>query len=128
VVKPCAGRGAAFGDLDNDGAIDVVMTVLGGSPLILHNKSSNGNWLTLSLRGRNSNRDGFGARVIVNGQTRISTAAGSYGSSSDKRVHFGLGNAATAAVDIAWPSGIKQHLDVWSTNRLIEVVEPEKGK
>jgi hypothetical protein len=75
-----------------------------------------------------SNRDGFGARITVNGQTRFATAAGSYASSSDKRVHFGLGNFEKASVDIAWPSGIKQHLDMNRVNQVIEVIEPEKGR
>lgn len=103
-----AGRGAAFGDLNNDGWVDVVMTVLGGRPMIFRNCGGNAHWLTLSLVGTRSNRDGFGARIQVNGQTQYATSAGSYVSASDKRVHFGLGDADKATVDIKWPSGTHQ--------------------
>ena len=92
-----AGRGAAFGDLNNDGWTDIVMTVLGGKPLVFRNRTAAAaHWLTLSLRGTRSNRDGFGARVLVNGQSQYATSAGSYASASDKRVHFGLGAASSA--------------------------------
>src|SRR5437588_737682 len=70
-----AGRGAAFGDLNNDGSIDVVMTTLSGSPQLYLNRGSKQHWLTLTLRGTRSNRDGYGARVQVNGQTRFATSA-----------------------------------------------------
>jgi hypothetical protein len=120
---PVAGRGAAFGDLDSDGRIDVVMTVLGGAPVVFHNKAAGGHWLTLALRGTRSNRDGFGARVLVNGQSQYCTAAGSYVSSSDKRVHFGLGASVTADVEIRWPSGTVQKLSGVSVDRILPVTE-----
>src|SRR6266702_4740207 len=78
ITIPVAGRGLAFGDLNNDGWMDAVMTVLGGHPLMLMNRGGNRHWLTISLRGTRSNRDGLGARVRVNGQTRFATTAGSY--------------------------------------------------
>src|SRR6266516_3515070 len=90
VTVPVAGRGAAFGDLNNDGWEDAVMTSLGGHLLVLINRGGKQHWLVISLRGTRSNRDGLGARVRVNGQTRFATAAGSYLSASDKRLHFGL--------------------------------------
>ena len=107
---PVAGRGAAFGDLNNDGWMDVVTTSLGESPQFYFNRRGQFHWLTITLRGKRSNRDGFGARVQVNGQTRFATAAGSYLCSNDKRLHFGLGSAETADVEIRWPSGIRQVL------------------
>jgi hypothetical protein len=107
---PVAGRGAAFGDLNNDGWIDVVTTSLGDHPQIFMNYGGNSHWLTITLRGKRSNRDGFGARVQVNGQIRFATAAGSYLSSSDKRLHFGLGSARSADIEIKWPSGVHQFL------------------
>src|SRR4029077_7979907 len=67
---PLAGRGAAFGDINNDGYIDVVMTVLGGAPQVFMNQASGNHWITISLCGTRSNRDGLGARVAVNGQVR----------------------------------------------------------
>src|SRR5262249_4553295 len=68
-----AARGTAFGDLNNDGWIDVVMTALGEHPRVFMNRGGIGHWLTITLRGTRSNRDGLGARVRVNGQTRFAT-------------------------------------------------------
>ena len=123
---PVAGRGAAFGDLNNDGWQDVVMTYLGGHPQVFMNRRGKQHWLVISLRGTRSNRDGFGARVKVNGQTRFATSAGSYASSSDKRLHFGLGAMEKANVEIFWPSGIHQALNDVHADQFLEVREPEK--
>jgi enediyne biosynthesis protein E4 len=123
---PTASRGAAFGDLNNDGWEDVVVSVLGGAPQVFLNRGGSRHWLVISLRGTHSNRDGFGARVRVNGQTRYATAAGSYLSSSDKRLHFGLGAAERSKVEITWPSGIHQSLSDVRVDQFLEVREPEK--
>ncbi len=125
-VVPVAGRGAAFGDLNNDGWMDVVTSVLGGHPQVFLNRGRSRHWLVISLRGTRSNRDGFGARVRVNGQTRFATTAGSYLSASDKRLHFGLGAAETAHVEIMWPSGTRQTLNNVRADQFLEVREPEK--
>src|SRR3984957_7835032 len=119
------GRGAAFGDLNNDGSIDAVMTVLGGPIQVFMNRGSGGHWLTITLRGTRSNRDGLGARVQVNGQTRFATTAGSYESASDRRLHFGLGAAKAAKVEISWPSGAHQVLNDVAADQFLEVREPE---
>ncbi len=124
--EPVAGRGAAFGDLNNDGWIDAVMTVLGGKPVVFRNKRGPAHWLTLSLRGTRSNRDGFGARVRVNGQSQYATSAGRYLSASDKRVHFGLGAATSATIEITWPSGVVQKMNDVAADRFLSVVEPER--
>jgi len=121
-----AGRGAAFGDLNNDGWMDVVMTLLGGRPMIFRNRGGSAHWLTLNLHGTRSNRDGLGAIVRVNGQTQYAQTAGSYQSASDKRVHFGLGAAHTATVEILWPSGTDQNLGEVSVDRFIDVQEPAR--
>ncbi len=123
---PAAARGAAFGDLNNDGWQDVVMTALGGHPQVFFNRGGKLHWLVITLRGTRSNRDGFGARVQVNGQTRFATSAGSYLSASDKRLHFGLGTADKAKVEIVWPSGIHQTLSDVHADQFLEVREPEK--
>ena len=125
-VVPVAGRGAAFGDLNNDGWMDVVTSVLGGHPQVFLNRGGSRHWLVISLRGTRSNRDGFGARVRVNGQTRFATTAGSYLSASDKRLHFGLGAAETAQVEIRWPSGTRQTLNNVRADQFLEVREREK--
>ena len=123
---PVAGRGAAFGDLNNRGWIDVVTTSLGDRPQLFSNAGGRLHWLTIQLRGKRSNRDGYGARVEVNGQVRFATAAGSYLSSSDKRLHFGLGSAGLANVDIRWPSGIHQSLRNVRADRFLDVEESEQ--
>jgi hypothetical protein len=129
-TTPVAGRGAAFGDLNNDGWEDVVTTSLGSHPQVFINNggkaSSKAHWLVISLRGTHSSRDGFGARVQVNGQTRFATSAGSYLSANDKRLHFGLGEAEKAKVEIAWPSGIRQTLKDVHADQFLEVREPDK--
>jgi hypothetical protein len=125
ITIPVAGRGLAFGDLNNDGWVDAVMTVLGGHPIVLMNRGGNRHWLTISLRGTRSNRDGLGARVRVNGQTRFATTAGSYLSANDKRLHFGLGDSEIATVDVSWPSGVLQILKDVRADQFLEIREPE---
>jgi hypothetical protein len=119
-----AGRGAAFGDLDGDGSIDVVMTALGDRAVILRNAGNANHWLIVSLTGTRSNRDGFGSKVTVNGQTGYATSAGSYLSSNDKRLHFGLGSVREARVEVRWPSGQVQTLEHVSADRILTVREP----
>ena len=121
-----AARGTAFGDLNNDGSIDVVTTVLGSPPQVFMNRGSSGHWLTITLRGTRSNRDGLGARVQVNGQTRFATTAGSYESANDKRIHFGLGTAKTAKVEVLWPSRTHQVLNDVQADQFLEIREPER--
>ena len=125
-TQAVAGRGAAFGDLNNDGWPDAVVSVLGGKPLLFQNHGGTAHWLTLSLRGTRSNRDGFGARVRVNGQWQEVNSAGSYLSASDKRVHFGLGPAQTASVEIWWPSGAHQLLENVRADQFLNVTEAER--
>ena len=121
-----AARGTAFGDLNNDGSIDVVTTVLGGPPQVFMNRGGSAHWLTITLRGTRSNRDGLGARVQVNGQTRFATTAGSYESANDKRLHFGLGPARSAKVEVRWPSGTLQVLNDVPADQFLEIREPER--
>jgi len=126
VTVPMAARGAAFGDLNNDGWQDVVMTCLGDHPQVLMNRGGEAHWLTITLRGTVSNRDGYGARVTVNGQTRFATSTVGYLSASDKRLHFGLGTADNAKVEVVWPSGIHQTLNDVHADQFLEIREPQK--
>jgi hypothetical protein len=124
-LSAAAGRGAAFGDLNNDGRMDVVMGTLNNTPLLLLNKTKNEtHWLGLRLQGTKSNRDGLGAIVTVAGQTQYTQTAGSYQSASDKRVHFGLGNQKTVNIEIRWPSGIVQKLTNVMADQYLDVKEP----
>ncbi|MGA2598007.1 MAG: CRTAC1 family protein [Bryobacteraceae bacterium] len=125
-----AARGAAFGDLDNDGQIDIVVSCLDAKPMLLHNQGSRNHWLTVNTIGAVSNRDGIGARlhlVSESGANQYSTVTtgGSYFSSSDKRVHFGLGaDKSVRSLEIAWPSGIVQKIDNPAIDRILTVHEP----
>jgi hypothetical protein len=120
-----AGRGAAFGDLNNDGYVDVVMSVLGGRPMIFANARAANHWLTLKLIGVHSNRDGAGAKLRVGNQWAYASTSGSYLSASDGRVHFGLGAESHATVEIIWPSGRKQVMEHVAADQILSVKEPE---
>src|SRR5579859_547387 len=125
------GRGLAIGDIDNDGRLDAVVTTNDGSLHVLHNVTKNQNhWLTLELVGHRSNRDAIGAEVTLvtakGSQWATVTTAGSYLSSSDKRVHFGLGSESTArTIEIRWPSGIRQTLQDIHADQILKIEEPQ---
>jgi len=127
------GRGLAIGDIYNDGHIDAVVSTNDGPAYILRNETPTRNhWLSLLLVGHKSNRDGIGAEVKVTTskgtQLATVTTAGSYLSSSDKRVHFGLGTDAVAqAVEIRWPSGIVQTLKNVQGDQILQVDEDTKA-
>jgi len=123
-------RGAAFGDLFNDGRIDVVLNVIDSTPVLLRNVVNNSNhWLGIRLvGGPKSPRDAIGAKVFVTtGTIRQRSdvfSGGSYASSSDPRLHFGLGSATKVdKVEIQWPSGTKEDIRIPFVDRIFTVVE-----
>lgn len=125
-----AARGAAFGDLDNDGFVDIAINCKDEPPVLLRNEGNRNRWLILDLVGQSSNRDGIGAQIRLVAESGLeqhamASAAGSYLSSGDRRVHFGLAGASQAAtVEIVWPSGIEQQLKNVTSNRILTVEEP----
>jgi hypothetical protein len=125
--KPIAGRGAAFGDLDNDGWLDIVMNVNDGPAVILRNQGTPGvNWLTVDL----GVMPGPKVRVKTAGgsQYAYATTAGSYLSASDSRVHLGLGAARSALeVEVRWPSGRLTTLRDVKAGAIFKVKEPESA-
>jgi enediyne biosynthesis protein E4 len=127
-----AHRGVAFGDLDNDGRVDMVVSVLNGPVKLFHNTTQNSNhWILLKLVGTKSNRMGIGAQIKIttddgNKQWNEVTTAVGYASSSDPRVHFGLGkNEKIKEIEIRWPSGIKQTLKNVPADQILTIEEPK---
>lgn len=124
-------RGAAFGSLFNDGRIDAVVTILGGPTELWRNVSStNHHWILFDPVGTKSNRMGIGAQIRIvtpdrQSQWNHATTAVGYASSSDSRVHFGLGeNKLITEVEIRWPSGRRQVLRNLPVDRVTTVEEP----
>jgi len=128
-VSPRLHRGAAFGSFNSDGKIDVVVSVINDKPQLLMNRTANANhWIILKLVGTRDNRDGLGAKVKITTaegvQYNHATTAVGYSSSSDKRVHFGLGKAAMIErIEISWPTGVKQVLTQVKADQVLTVVE-----
>jgi enediyne biosynthesis protein E4 len=121
-------RGAAFGDYDNDGDIDVLVSVIDDRPVLLRNDSSGGHWITFRLEGTKSNRSAIGAWVTVHTGLQRQLAevrsGGSYISHNDTRVHFGLGSVrAVDRVTIRWPNGNVETLGSLAADRFYVVRE-----
>ena len=135
MLVPRAARGVAFGDLDNDGFLDIAINCNDRPAVLLRNQGGNGNhWLIINTVGTTSNRDGIGARVRLVSESgleqygMISTAS-SYLSANDKRAHFGLGKDKTARlIEITWPSGTVQRLENVKADQILKVEEPAKNR
>jgi hypothetical protein len=127
-ARKSVGRGAAFADYDNDGRVDAFILNLGGPAFLLRNTSPAGNWISVRLVGKKSNRDGIGARVeVVAGgrrQMHERVAGSGYLSQDDPRLHFGLGAAAKVeTLTVTWPSGARQTFENLTGGRVITIEE-----
>ena len=133
LTEPLSGRGLAVGDLWNDGRVEEVVNNLSELPLLLVNEAANANhWLGVRLVGTQSNRDGIGARVTVRGAKRNWVdevrSGSSYSSSSDLRLHFGLGaETKVQAIEVRWPHGESETFSAAGVDRFVELTEG-KGK
>ena len=127
--QPRVGRGAALGDIDNDGDIDVLISNCGAEPTLLINRvGARQNWIQLRLTGTDSSRDAVGTRLTLTTaegeQSDQITGGGSYLSASDLRAHFGLGEAVRVEeIRIRWPSGKEEVLKDIPANRILQVTE-----
>jgi enediyne biosynthesis protein E4 len=137
ILEKVAGRGMAIGDFDNDGDLDVLVNCINDVPQLLRcDTDLNHNWLKVKTVGTKSNRSGIGARVLctaqVDGKAHSQMddvrSGGGYLSQNDLRVHFGLGFATSADIEVRWPSGIVDRLPGVAVNRVIVVVEGEGEK
>jgi hypothetical protein len=129
IVERHAARGAAFGDYDNDGSVEVLINNQNERPTLLKSAGKpSGNWLIVKLEGTRSNRSGIGARVRLTAAGRTQTgevrSGGSYLSQNDLRLHFGVGKAATIdRVEVEWPSGMHQVETNIAANQIISIHE-----
>ena len=125
-----AHRGCAFGDLNNDGRIDVVVSAIGDPAELLYNTSPNENhWILIQAEGKNSNRDGIGTKIKLTSESgrvqynHVTTSVG-YASSSDKRVHFGLGaEKRIREIELRWPNGTVQVVEDVAVDKLLKIQE-----
>ena len=123
-------RGAAFGDFDNDGDIDIVIMNRNEPPSLLRNDAPPGNhWLKVRLEGTKSNRSALGSRVLVHYggkvQAQCLTSQSSFLSSNDPRLHFGLGKITTADIDVYWPTGVNETFRGVAADQLLTIREGE---
>jgi enediyne biosynthesis protein E4 len=129
-MQKFVGRGACFGDYDNDGDIDGFVVNLNDRGIFLrNNKGNENNWLILDLSGTSSNRDGIGARIVVTSgglkQTTQKRSTTGYLSQNDPRIHFGLAkNQMVERIEIKWPSGKLQVIENVKANQILVVREP----
>jgi len=128
VMEAHSGRGCAFGDFDNDGDIDILIVNMNEPPSLLRNDlTGKQNWIKILLEGVKSNRSAIGARVLVHygnkvqAQARVSQS--SYYSSSDPRLHFGIGESKVVDLDIYWPNGLHERHNAIPANQLVTIRE-----
>jgi hypothetical protein len=129
--SPKVARGAAYADIDNDGALDLLVTTNGGRAYLFHNEGTTGHSLRIKLQGTQSNRDGIGAVVrLTSGnsdkQSKMLRSGSSYLSQSELVLTFGLGESTKAdALEVQWPSG---HVDKLSNINAGQTVSIQEGK
>jgi len=129
LTEPLSGRGLAIADLFNDGRMEAIVNNLSDRPMLLVNEAKNANhWLGLHLIGTVSNKSAIGARVTLHGSKRNWVdevrSGSSYNSSSDQRLHFGLGTETSIeSIEVRWPNGRREQFQPGAIDRILDVVE-----
>jgi hypothetical protein len=129
VAAPHSSRGAAFGDFDNDGDLDILINNMNETPSLLRNDlhSPDRHWLMVKLEGTKSNRGAYGSRVTVRYGGKVQSqellSQASYYSVNDPRLHFGLGSAAGAEIEVRWPSGLVEKIGKVPVDRVVTLKE-----
>ena len=128
IAEAHSSRGAAFGDFDNDGDIDILLVNLNEPPSLLRNDCKGvGHWLKVLLVGTTSNRSAIGAQVVAafgeRKQAQAVLAQSSYLSVNDRRLHFGLGPATSARLEILWPNGNRESIENVAADQLVVIKE-----
>jgi hypothetical protein len=128
IAEAHSSRGVAFGDFDNDGDIDILIVNQNEPPSLLRNDVSGGNhWLKVLLEGVKSNRNAVGAQVVASyrdrRQAQAVLAQSSYLSVNDRRLHFGLGEATSADLEIVWPNGARESARDVAADQLVVIRE-----
>jgi len=128
IVAHHCGRGMAFGEFDNDGDMDVLIMNVNEPPSLLRNDAPAGNhWIKIRLEGVKSNRSAIGARVLARYGGKVQAqevlSQSSYLSASDPRLHFGLGAATTADIEIHWPLGLVEKYPALAAGQLVTIRE-----
>jgi hypothetical protein len=126
-------RGAALGDVDNDGSLEIVINNMNDTPSLLRNLGDKKNWILLKLVGTKSNRNGIGARVVVSAESRKQVdevrSGGSYLSQNDFRLHFGIGDALKVdRIEVSWPSGLNEFFEDLRANQIVTLEEAKGTK
>lgn len=132
VAAKSSARGAAFGDLDNDGSIEVVINNLDGGPSLLTNEGPRAHWIQVQLRGTASNRNGIGSRLRVEADGTVQVdevrSGGSYISHNDMRAHFGIGDAAQVSrIEVLWPTSGAESFGPFDADQVVVLQEGEGG-
>jgi enediyne biosynthesis protein E4 len=130
ILERHSSRGAAVGDLDNDGSLDIVVNNMNDTPSLLKNRGEKKNWILIKTVGNKSNRNGIGARItLFSGslkQIDEVRSGGSYVSQNDLRLHFGIGDATKVdRAEVSWPSGTKE---VFENLKVNQIATLEEGK